>query len=141
MHSYLPLEWIHSNLEWIHSNREWIHSKSLDVFLEKCSGPAQNNIIWKILFGMDSTKIFRVLATTFGSQILKKLFNPSMNSFQYGMNVFQVRMNSFHMGMYSYYYRYSHTVIWLKKEMFLINFLLFLVILAQEGKEEQQGAP
>ena len=58
---------------------------------------------------MDSTKIFRVLATTFGSQILKKLFNPSMNSFQYGMNVFQVRMNSFHMGMDSYYYRYTHT--------------------------------
>ena len=111
MHSYLPLEWIHSNLEWIHSNREWIHSKSLDVFLEKCSGPAQNNIIWKILFGMDSTKIFRVLATTFSSQFSKKWFNPSMNSFQYGMNVFQVRMNSFHMGMYSYYYRYSHTVI------------------------------
>ena len=110
MHSYLPLEWIHSNWEWIHSNREWIHSKLLEVFLEKCYGPARNNIIWKILFGMDSTKIFRVLATTFGSQILKKLFNPSMNSFQYGMNVFQVRMNSFHMGMYSYYYRYSHTV-------------------------------
>ena len=109
MHSYLPLEWIHSNLEWIHSNREWIHSKSLDFFLEKCSGPAQNNILWKILFGIDSTKIFRVLATTFGSRILKKLFNPSMNSFQYGMNVFQVGMNSFHMGMYSYYYRYSHT--------------------------------
>ena len=109
MHSYLPLEWIHSNLEWIHSNREWIHSKSLDVFLEKCSGPAQNNILQKILFGMDSTKIFRVLATTFSSQFSKKWFNPSMNSFQYGMNVFQVRMNSFHMGMYSYYYRYSHT--------------------------------
>ena len=109
---YLPLEWIHSNLEWIHSNREWIHSKSLDDFLEKCSGPAQNNILWKIFFGINSTKIFRVLATTFSSQFSKKLFNPSMNSFQYGMNVFQVRMNSFHMGMYSYYYRYSHTVLY-----------------------------
>ena len=107
---WITLEWIHSNLELIHSDLEWIHSQLWHIFPQKSPGLALNNIIWKILFGIDSTKIFRVLATTFGSQILKKLFNPSMNSFQYGMNVFQVRMNSFHMGMYSYYYRYSHTV-------------------------------
>ena len=106
---WITLEWIHSNLKLIHSDLEWIHSQLWHIFPQKSPGLALNNIIWKILFGPSSNKIFRVLATTLDSQFSKKVNYPGMNSFLYRMNYFQLGMNSFHMVMNSLYNRYSHT--------------------------------
>ena len=81
----------------------------MHLFSKNSSRPAWNNILWKFILGTNSIKIFWFLATTLGSQFSKKLFNPRMNSFQYGMNLYLIRMNSFQMVMYSFSDRYSHT--------------------------------
>ena len=112
MHPHLPWnEFIPIWNYFIPSWNEFIPSHGLffTLFSKNSSRQALNNILWKILYGANSIKIFWFLATTLGSQFSKKMFNPSMNSFQCGMNSFQIRMNSFQMVMYSFSDRYSHT--------------------------------